>query len=142
MIRLIAGEKGKGKTKYLLDHVNKTLSTAKGDIVYLDKNAKHMYELSNKIRLINLSDYLISDSSEFLGFISGIISQNRDIESMYLDSFLTMAKIEKNDDDLILSTLARLNDISKKYNTDFIVSLSRNLSELPEIPNVEILVSL
>lgn len=37
MIEIIAGEKGKGKTKYLLDKVNRTVKTAKGSIVYLDK---------------------------------------------------------------------------------------------------------
>ena len=36
MIEIIAGEKGKGKTKHLLDKVNRTVKTAKGSIVYLD----------------------------------------------------------------------------------------------------------
>ena len=55
MIQLIVGDKGKGKTKYLLENVNNAVSTTTGNIVYLDKNSKHMYELKNKIRLINAS---------------------------------------------------------------------------------------
>ena len=49
MVQIIAGKKGKGKTKHLLDKANAAITEAKGSIVYLDKSSKHMYELSNKI---------------------------------------------------------------------------------------------
>ena len=55
MIEIISGEKGKGKTKELLTKVNAAVASASGSIVYLDKSQKHMYELSNKIRLINVT---------------------------------------------------------------------------------------
>ena len=51
MVQLIVGKKGKGKTKQLLDKVNGAIKAAEGNIVYLDKSSKHMYELNNKIRL-------------------------------------------------------------------------------------------
>ena len=54
MIEIIAGEKGKGKTKELLAKVNHSVAAASGNIVYLDKSQKHMYELNNKVRLINV----------------------------------------------------------------------------------------
>jgi ABC-type phosphonate transport system ATPase subunit len=57
MIQIISGEKGKGKTKILIDKANTEVKAAKGSIVYLDKSNKHMYELSNKIRLENVKDY-------------------------------------------------------------------------------------
>ena len=53
MVEIIAGKKGKGKTKVLLDKVNSSVATAAGNVVYLDKSQKHMYELNNKVRLIN-----------------------------------------------------------------------------------------
>ena len=59
MVEIIAGEKGKGKTKHLLDRVNGAVPGSNGNIVYLDKSQKHMYELSNKVRLINVKDYPI-----------------------------------------------------------------------------------
>ena len=37
MVEIIAGKKGKGKTKYLLDKVNTSVESASGNIVYLDK---------------------------------------------------------------------------------------------------------
>ena len=93
MIEIICGEKGKGKTKELLGRVNNSIATVAGNVVYLDKSQKHMYELNNKARLINVADYPISNCDEFLGFICGIVSQDHDLEEMYLDSFLTIAFI-------------------------------------------------
>ena len=82
MVQLIVGKKGKGKTKHLLDKVNSEVQNVSGNIVYLDKSTKHMYELNNKIRLIDVSSYMISNSDEFVGFICGIISQDHDLQQM------------------------------------------------------------
>lgn len=57
MVQLIVGKKGKGKTKQLLDKVNAEVKTANGNIVYIDKSTKHMFELNNKVRLISATDY-------------------------------------------------------------------------------------
>ncbi len=91
MVQIIAGNKGKGKTKYLLDMANTAVKESKGSIVYLDKSAKHMYELNNKIRLINVQEYPITSSEGFIGFLCGIICQDHDLEQMYLDSFLKLS---------------------------------------------------
>ena len=88
MVQLIVGNKGKGKTKHLLDKVNAEIKSVQGNVVYLDKSTKHMFELNNKIRLIDVSDYLVTNSDEFIGFICGIISQDHDLQHMYFDSFL------------------------------------------------------
>lgn len=121
MIQIIAGEKGKGKTKILIDRANSELKAAKGNIVYLDKSNKHMYELSNKIRLINVREYCIEDSSEFIGFICGIVSQDHDLEKVYLDSFL---KVACTDEDGVNHVLNKLEKISDKFQVDFMISIS------------------
>ena len=139
MVQIIAGEKGKGKTKHLLDKVNDSVKSATGNIVYLDKSQKHMYELSNKVRLINVSEYLIANCDEFLGFLSGIISQDHDLEEMYLDSFLTIAKTEEGD---IERCIKKLEDISTKFHVNFILSISKNEKDLPECTKGKFIVSL
>ncbi|MCI8858878.1 MAG: twitching motility protein PilT [Lachnospiraceae bacterium] len=139
MIQIIAGEKGKGKTKHLLDRVNESVKSATGNIVYLDKNQKHMYELSNKVRLINVSDYLISNCDEFLGFLCGILSQDHDLEEMYLDSFLTIAVMK---DEEITRVITKLEEISDKFHVNFVLSISRNESDLPECTKGKFVVSL
>ena len=130
MIEIICGEKGKGKTKVLLDKVNSSIATAAGNVVYLDKSQKHMYELNNKVRLINVVDYPITNCDEFLGFICGIVSQDHDLEEMYLDSFLTIAAIDSDAD--IVKSIEKLDIISEKYKVRFILSVSKNKEDLPE----------
>lgn len=140
MIEIIAGEKGKGKTKELLAKVNHSVIAASGNIVYLDKSQKHMYELNNKVRLINVMDYPIDNCDEFLGFLCGIVSQDHDLEEMYLDSFLTIAFTETDDE--IQHAIEKLDIISEKYNVKFILSVSRDESRLPECAKAKIVISL
>ena len=139
MVQIIAGRKGKGKTKYLLDMANTAVKEAKGSIVYLDKSSKHMYELNNKIRLINVAEFSVSTAEGFIGFICGIISQDRDLEAMYLDSFLKLAGLEGED---ITATLAELDQISAKYHVNFVLSVSMDGEELPESAKDMVLVAL
>ena len=140
MIEIICGEKGKGKTKELLGKVNAAIQTANGNVVYLDKSQKHMYELNNKVRLINVKDYPVDTCEEFLGFLSGIISQDHDLEEMYLDSFLTIAAI--NNDADMEHAIEKLDIISQKYNVKFVLSVSKNADALPECAKAKIVISL
>lgn len=140
MIEIICGEKGKGKTKELLNKVNAAVAYASGNLVYLDKSQKHMYELDKKVRLINVVDYPISNCDEFLGFICGIVSQDHDLEEMYLDSFLTIASIESDSD--ILKAIEKLDVISEKYKVRFILSVSKDKENLPECAKAKVVVAL
>ena len=128
MVELIVGKKGKGKTKVLLDKVNGAVKEANGSIVYLDKSTKHMYELNNKVRLIDVSGFPIKNADEFVGFICGILSQDHDLEQIYLDSFLTTAKLEGLD---ISGTLEQLEEIGEKFGISFIISVSLDKEEIP-----------
>ena len=140
MVQLIIGKKGKGKTKHLLDKVNTEVQNVSGNIVYLDKSTKHMYELNNKIRLIDVSDYMITSADAFVGFICGIISQDNDLEEMYLDSFLTIADV--NTEDEITKAIEKLDVISEKYKVKFILSVSKNEEDLPACAKAKIVISL
>lgn len=139
MVQMIVGKKGKGKTKYLLDKVNAEIKDAQGNVVYLDKSTKHMYELNNKIRLVDVSDYLITNSDEFLGFICGIVSQDHDLQKMYFDSFLKIACVEAGE---IAVVIAKLEEISDKFMVDFVLSISADEDELPESVKSKIVISL
>ena len=139
MVQLIVGKKGKGKTKQLLDKVNSEVKDISGSIVYLDKSTKHMYELNNKVRLIDVSRYMIENESEFLGFVCGIISQDHDLEQMYFDSFLKIAGLEGKDISAVIENLDKMSDF---FQVDFILSVSMDESELPEAVKDKIIVSL
>ena len=139
MVQLIVGKKRKGKTKQLLDKVNSEVKDISGSIVYLDKSTKHMYELNNKVRLIDVSRYMIENADEFLGFVCGIISQDHDLEQMYFDSFLKIAVLEGKDISAVIEKLDKMSDF---FQVDFILSVSMDESELPEAVKDKIIVSL
>ena len=139
MVELIVGKKGKGKTKVLLDRVNGAVKEANGSIVYLDKSTKHMYELNNKVRLIDVSSYPLKNADEFVGFICGIISQDHDLEQIYLDSFLKVSKLEGAD---VTDTLEQLDKIGEKYGISVVVSISLDKEEIPEALQGKIAVAL
>ncbi|MBE5887464.1 MAG: twitching motility protein PilT [Lachnospiraceae bacterium] len=140
MIEIICGEKGKGKTKELLAKVNAAVQVANGNVVYLDKSQKHMYELNNKVRLINVMDYPVSNCDEFVGFICGIISQDNDLEEMYLDSFLTVADLKTSEE--IAKAIEKLDVISEKYNVRFVLSVSKNEEDLPACAKAKVVLAL
>lgn len=129
MVQIIAGTKGKGKTKILLDKANSAIKEAKGSVVYLDKNTKHMYELNNRVRLINVMDYSVKTCEAFIGFICGIISQDHDLECMFLDSFLKLAYLEGQD---ITDAVLTLEEISRKFDVNFVLSVSLDKSDLSD----------
>ena len=99
-----------------------------------------MYELNYKVRLINVIDYPVTNCDEFLGFICGIVSQDHDLEEMYLDSFLTIASIDSDAD--IVKSMEKLDIISEKYKVRFILSVSKNKADLPECAKAKVIKSL
>ena len=131
MVQLIVGQEGKGKTKQLIDKVNEEIKTASGNIVFLDRSSKHMFELNNKVRLIDVSEYDFENSSEFAGFIYGIISQDHDIEQMYIDGLMKITKLTKEG---LEDIIKKFDSISDKFNFTIILSASVDKNDLsPEL---------
>lgn len=130
MIELIVGEKGTGKTKILMAKANDDVKVTGGNTVYLDINNKHMYELSHRIRLLNVQEYNIQSSDMFLGFIYGIISQDYDLDKMFLDNFTSIACLDNIEAaEALIKELAK---ISEKSEIDFIISLTANKDSLSD----------
>ena len=139
MVQLIIGDKGKGKTKQLLDKVNTAIKSANGNIVYLDKSSKHMYDLNNKVRLIDVSEYKLANCDEFVGFVCGIISQDHDIEEIYFDGFRVIAKLDWQD---IGPTIDRMEAISTRFNINFVISVSATDDEIPDTLKDKVIMAL
>lgn len=88
-----------------------------------------MYELNNKIRLIDVSGFELESSGEFIGFVYGILSQDHDLEQMYLDSFL---KISLTDAATANDLLRKLDKISEKFGVTFVISISLEGADIAE----------
>lgn len=131
MVQLIVGKEGKGKTTHLIDKVNEEIKGASGNIVFLDRSSKHMFELNNKVRLIDVSEYDFDNSAEFAGFIYGIISQDHDIEQMYIDGIMKITKLTIEGFEELAK---KLDAISEKFNFTVIISASVDKEDLgPEL---------
>ncbi|MCR5785852.1 MAG: twitching motility protein PilT [Eubacterium sp.] len=129
MVQLIVGEKGKGKTKELLSMVDETLEKVDGHIVFVDKTHKHMYSLNNSIRMIDSSEYNLLDSHEFIGFLCGILSEDSDIEFIFLDSFLNIANTDLEN---VTTVVLRLNDISSMFDVNFVACIEANEKDIDD----------
>ncbi len=130
MVDLVVGTKGNGKTKCMLDKANNSVNKINGSIVFMDRNYNHMYELDRNIRLIDTSNYFIYSPDAFIGFIEGVISQNKDIELFYIDGFLKLACIDL--DESFDYAVESLEKISEKFNIKFVLSVSKEKDDIPE----------
>ena len=130
MISLIIGKKGTGKTKVLIDSVNVAASEANGNVVFISNDTgRNMYDINSKVRMADTSEFEIDSWKEFLGFICGIISSNFDITNIYVDGVL---KIVKNTMDGFEEFLKDIDEISKKFNVDIMISVSMDANEAPD----------
>lgn len=129
MVQLIVGAKGKGKTKILLEKAAEAVKNANGSVVYIDKSAQHMYELSNKIRLINISNFPVNSEDGYIGFVSGVISQDHDLEYLFLDGFVHIANLMGQD---VTGAVEKLAALGENYGVNIVISMSMDSHELPE----------
>lgn len=129
MLKIITGDKGKGKTKVLIDKVNNDVKVTAGSVVFLDNNNKHMYELSNRVRMINCSEYHVNSLDMFEGFILGIISQDNDIEKIYIDNFTSISFAGAEE---MSSALDKMKNISDRFEIEIIICFATDISKVPE----------
>ena len=128
MVKLVIGHKGTGKTKKMIDMANSSLDHVNGSVVFINKNHRLMYDLKYRIRVICMEDFeQITNVDEYIGFILGIISQDQDIDKIFIDSILKHADVRISNLDEFFE---RLSQISDTFGPEFIVSVSADKDEL------------
>ena len=130
MVQILAGEKGEGKTKILIDLANESVSTSDGDVIYIDDDKRHIYDLNDKIRFVEVSEFPLANYRELIGFIYGIFSQNSDITKVFVDGIFKIVQ-SLGDEDLI-KLVTRLDSMSKAYNVDFVLAGNVDPADLPK----------
>ena len=128
MRQVIAGKKGSGKTKRLIDLTNTTARDAVHDVIFLDDDNRYMFDVDHKVRFINAEDYHIHTTDMFIGFLGGILSSNYDVGTIFIDAFLKMCHADLADTEPVVKVLS---DLGTKQNVDFVLSLSADPEELP-----------
>jgi len=127
MIVFIAGEKGSGKTKKLIDMANNEALKDEMNLVYIDRKDKHRREISNNIRFIDLSEFYIYSWEMFFGFLNGLIAGNYDIGKIYIDNIEKITNVENVE--MLEDFLSAAYKLSDKYDVEFIFTI--NAKEVP-----------
>ncbi len=119
MLKLIIGLKGTGKTKQLIEMVNKATDTSKGSVVCIEKSDKLRYDIKYQCRLIAADDYSIYDAQSLFGFVAGIYASNHDVTDLFIDSALKICREDKAAFDMLLDELYAF---SNTHGINFIIT--------------------
>ena len=129
MIKIIAGNKGSGKTKRLIDMTNETAKTSAGNVVFLDKDNSYMYEIDRAVRFVNVNDYHVKSAEMFLGFLGGMLASNYDISVIFIDAFLKLINMDVAEADWFFASLEQY---GQKHDVTFVLSVSADPDALPD----------
>ncbi len=84
-MKLLAGVKGTGKTKALIEEVNKVCGESNSAIVCIEKGKKLTFDVKYQARLVDAEEYGISNGDMLYGFLCGILAGNYDITEIFID---------------------------------------------------------
>ncbi len=129
MVKLILGEKGSGKTKWLIDNANKDMKEGNGNIAFIDVDDDHIFSLNYNVRLINAMEFNILNVESFYGFLCGLIGMDYDVEKIYVDSIY---KIMKLDFPQLEKLIKDLNVISEKFEIEFYINVDYTMEQIPD----------
>ena len=132
MIQLYCGRKGSGKTKSLIKLANEKVIKRKGNLVYFDDDDKMSYELDRNIRFISTDEFGLNNYDEFYGFLCGAISEDYDIEEMFIDGLLKITSSTINECEELLKRIKWLSD---KFEITMHINISIRIDEIPEYLN-------
>ena len=126
MVKIIMGLKGSGKTKQLIDLVNKAVEEENGDVVCIEKGAKLRYDIPHKVRLVEASMYEFNGYHFLKGFICGLHAANYDITHIFIDSVLKI--IGANVDSLAEDFFDWCESFSDREKVKFTITVSADVS--------------
>ncbi|MFR5864821.1 MAG: hypothetical protein ACI3ZE_08015 [Candidatus Woodwardiibium sp.] len=128
MIKLIVGVKGTGKTKALVDEINKAANESHGSVVCVEYKRKLTYDINYRVRLADAGDYGVNDADKLYGFVCGILAGNYDVTELFIDSAL---KICGDDVAAFERFFLALNEITEKNNIHCVMTASLPAEDVP-----------
>ena len=130
MIKFIVGKKGTGKTNKLIAEVNEAVKTDKGHLVFINDTSRHMFDLDSKVRLVDTQEYAIKNYDALYGMVCGILSQDYDISTIFIDS---VTKIVKGGDIGVAEDVFEgIADVCEKHGASMTITASIDADEVPE----------
>ncbi|MDV4150013.1 hypothetical protein R0131_04105 [Clostridium sp. AL.422] len=130
MIQVFCSKRGAGKSKKLIELANERSLKAKGDSVYIDDDGRRMMQLKAKIRFIDTNELGVGDCESFYGLLCGVVSQNYDVENVYVDALSNIVNRNISESNFLFK---KMKEFSQKYNLNIFINLNCEcLEELPD----------
>ncbi|MGI6176080.1 MAG: hypothetical protein ACOYJC_08005 [Christensenellales bacterium] len=123
MLKVIFGSKGEGKTKRIIEMANSGVESAKGNTIFIDDDARYMFDIKHQIRFIDASEYDIDSPKMFYGFLCGLVAQDYDLEKIYIDGFLKIVRYELAD---LQEYFEHVEKMADKFSLEVVISVSGN----------------
>lgn len=133
MIKVVCGNKGIGKTKYLIADANNMLEDCLGEIVFINHDNSLIHSLKHQIRYVNTSEFPIKGINEIFAFICGIIAENYDVKAIYMDGLGRHVKDQTETSQFF----ERIKTLSEKFGVKFVFSMSGDISGIPDYVSKE-----
>lgn len=130
MVKVIAGLKGSGKTKKLIDSINTAVKTESGSMVCIEKGSALTFDIDYRVRLIDASEYDIGSYTFLKGFISGLHAGNFDISHIFIDGLFKLSGT--NDGEETAAFLTWCEKFGEANKMEFTISVSEDPANLPE----------
>ncbi len=127
MLKFVVGGLGTGKTQRLVALANDLKAKSNGNVVFIDDDNGHMYDVDSKVRFINIKEFPIDTFDACIGFLCGIISSDYDIESILVDGLFKIMNVEVDD---MAAVVPKIEKIAEMFEIDLYITVSTK--ELPE----------
>lgn len=126
MVKVIMGVKGTGKTKQMIDLIKNAVTSEHGNVVCIERSSKLTYDIPYQIRLVDASQYGLSNFDILRGFICGLYAGNYDITHIFIDSLCKIVPSDCGPEvDVFLNWLE---NFSEKNGIKFTVTISADES--------------
>jgi len=132
MVQFLAGLKGEGKTRKIIDMANENARVTDGNLVFIDDDKRHIHDLHRDIRFVDTGKGLLDNYREFVGYILGILSQNSDIKHIYVDGLTNILSEGAINDETMVKLKRKLEAIAEMEHVDFTISMHCERASLPD----------
>ena len=130
MVRVIMGAKGSGKTKQLIEMINRAASNENGSVVCVEAKSTMTFDLHYHVRLISAYEYDLSNYEALRGFLFGLYAGNYDISHVYVDNLCKI--VHSEDFAAVEKFLHWLDKFSDANTVKFTVTLTADASVATE----------
>ena len=132
MVQFMAGMKGEGKTRKIIDMANQEAKITDGHLVFIDDDKRHIHDVHRDIRFVEAGKGILANYREFIGYVMGILSQNSDIKHIYVDGLTNILQKDALTNENLLKLKARLDAIFSEDGVGFTISIHCERDSLPE----------